>query len=90
MTLRHASVFSQLLSLVSRQKFSQFVREAEAEKGAKGFSCWEQFVAMMFCQLAQAKSLREIHAGLRISGRAIKRWMRDEHGRNTGLLSCFY
>ena len=65
MTLRHASVFSQLLSLMSRQDFARFVRETDAEKGAKGFSCWEQFVAMMFCQLAQAKSLREIHSGLR-------------------------
>jgi hypothetical protein len=35
-----------------------------AERGAKGFSCWSQFVAMMFCRLAQAKSLREIIDGL--------------------------
>jgi hypothetical protein len=50
---------------VNRQKFASLVRETNAEKGAKGFSCWKQFVAMMFCQLAQAKSLREIHSGLR-------------------------
>jgi len=37
----------------------------QAEKAAKGFSCWDQFVAMLFCQLAQAKSLREICDGLR-------------------------
>ncbi len=56
----HASLFSQLLSLVDRHRFERFVREHRAERGAKGFSCWSQFVAMMFCQLAQAKSLREI------------------------------
>jgi Domain of unknown function (DUF4372) len=60
----HASLFSQLLSLVDRHRFERFVREQKAERGAKGFSCWSQFVVMMFCQLAQAKSLREIIDGL--------------------------
>jgi hypothetical protein len=40
------------------------VNEHRAERYSKGFSCWDQFVAMMFCQLAQAKSLREICSGL--------------------------
>ena len=65
MRLRYASIFSQLLSVVKRNDFSRLVKQTGAEKGAKGFSCWEQFVAMMFCQLAQAKSLREIGSGLR-------------------------
>src|SRR6201987_893965 len=60
----HASLFSQMLSLVDRHRFEGFVREHKAERGAKGFSCWSQFVAMMFCHLSQAKSLREIIDGL--------------------------
>ena len=56
--------FSQLLLLVNRHQFARRVKECRAEKAAKGFSCWSQFVAMMFCQLAQAKSLREISDGL--------------------------
>jgi hypothetical protein len=36
-----------------------------AEKGAKGFTCWQQFVAMLFSQLGKAQSLREITGGLR-------------------------
>ena len=31
---------------------------------AKGFSSWSQFVAMLFCQLGRAHSLREIEGGL--------------------------
>jgi hypothetical protein len=65
MMLRNASIFSQLLSVINRNNFSRLVKKTNAEKGAKGFSCWDQFVAMMFCQLAQAKSLREIGSGLR-------------------------
>jgi Domain of unknown function (DUF4372)/Transposase DDE domain len=62
--LSHSSLFSQVLLLVSRHGFEGRVKEYGAEKAAKGFSCWAQFVAMMFCQLAQAKSLREISDGL--------------------------
>ena len=54
-----ASCFSQLLSLVDRAAFARAVREHQAERGAKGFSCWEQFVAMLFCQMGGAH-LREI------------------------------
>ena len=45
----HASLFSQMLSLVDRHRFERLVREHKAERGAKGFSCWSQFVSMMFC-----------------------------------------
>ncbi len=40
MMLRNASIFSQLLSLINRNNFSRLVQETNAEKGAKGFSCW--------------------------------------------------
>jgi hypothetical protein len=61
----HTSLFSQVLSLIDRGHFAGAVRELKAERHAKGFTCWGQFVAMLFCQLAQAKSLREIVQGLR-------------------------
>ena len=58
------SLFSQILSLFNRTDFHGYVRAIKCEYRAKGFTCWEQFVAMMFCQLAQARSLREITDGL--------------------------
>ena len=58
------SCFSQLLSLIDRNTFARAVRQHGAERGAKGFSCWEQFVAMLFCQMGGANSLREICGGL--------------------------
>jgi len=64
MNLRHGSLFSQLLGIVNRGLFERMVKETGAEKGAKGFGCWDQLVAMLFCQLAQARSLREITGGL--------------------------
>ena len=59
------SLFSQILSLFQRSDFVRHVRELKAERHARGFSCWSQFVAMLFCQLAQARSLREISDGLK-------------------------
>jgi hypothetical protein len=62
--VRVASLFSQLLSIFPRPDFQRAVGEHRAERYSKGFSCWDQFVAMLFCQLAQAHSLREICGGL--------------------------
>ena len=62
--VRSASLFSQLLSHFPRFQFAQLVRKHGAERHAKGFTCWTQFVAMTFCHLARAESLREICSGL--------------------------
>ncbi len=61
---RVCSIFSQLLQLFSRLEFEQLVRQHRAERHARGFTCWGQFIAMLFCQLGQAHSLREICGGL--------------------------
>ena len=62
--IRVASLFSQLLHHFPRTEFAALVKEHGAERRAKGFSCWTQFVAMLFCHLARADSLREICHGL--------------------------
>jgi hypothetical protein len=59
-----ASCFAQVLSLVDRNDFGRAVLRHGAEQASKGFSCWEQFVSMAFCQLGAANSLREICGGL--------------------------
>ena len=61
------SIFSQILQLISRTGFEAAVRKHQAERHARGFSSWGQFVAMLFCQLGGAKSLREICGGLAAS-----------------------
>jgi len=63
--VRSSSLFSQVLGLISRHEFEQDVRAVKADRHAKGFSSWTQMVSMLFCQLAQAQSLREITSGLR-------------------------
>lgn len=81
----HASLFSQVLSLVDRGHFARSVKELNAERCAKGFTCWGQLVAMLFCQLAQAKSLREIEQGLRSCEGKLRHLGVEEHPRRSTL-----
>jgi hypothetical protein len=55
---RVSSIFSQLLQLLPRLEFEAAVREHQAERHARGFRCRTQLVAMLFCQLGHAQSLR--------------------------------
>jgi hypothetical protein len=57
-------MFSQILKLFPRLEFERLVKDARAERHARGFGSWDQFVAMIFCQLGRAHSLREICDGL--------------------------
>lgn len=59
------SMFSQLLKLIPRTDFQRLVQQTGAEARSKGLSSWSQFVAMLFCQLGRAHSLREIEGGLK-------------------------
>jgi hypothetical protein len=65
--IQAASLFNQLLQHFPRAEFAALVRNHDAERGAKGFTCWGQLVAMLFCQMAHADSLREICNGLACS-----------------------
>ena len=66
------SMFSQLLKLFPRTEFQSLVKRTHAERHARGFTCWGQFVALLFCQLGRAHSLREICGGLRSSEGKLK------------------
>jgi Domain of unknown function (DUF4372)/Transposase DDE domain len=61
---RVCSIFSQILQFIPRLQFEAKIREHKAERHARGFSSWTQLIAMLFCQLGHAQSLREITGGL--------------------------
>jgi len=64
---RVSSIFSQIVRLVPRGLFEGAVARHQGEKHAKGMTCWSQFVALEFCHLGGARSLREITGGLAAS-----------------------
>lgn len=59
------SLFSQVLNLVDRSLFNRLVSKHQSDKYSKGINTWTHFVSMLFMQMAQANSLRDISNGLR-------------------------
>jgi len=47
--MKVCSIFSQILKLFSRGGFEQAVKQHKAERHARGFTSWGQFMAMLFC-----------------------------------------
>ena len=82
--IRVASCFAQVLGMIDRYGFDRAVRELDAERGAKGFRSWDQFVAMLFCQVGSADSLREICGGLSTAlGRMVHLGLKEAPKRST-------
>jgi hypothetical protein len=53
-------VFAQLNSLISRYEFDKCVSRYNGDYKVKDFSCWCQFLCMMFGQLTHRESVRDI------------------------------
>jgi len=53
-------VFSQLVEYLSYDKFSYIVRKYNGDKGNRGFTCWNQLMMMLFGQLSNRDSLRDL------------------------------
>jgi hypothetical protein len=62
--MQSISLFGQLLQHFPKSEFYSLVKRHDAERYAKGFGCWTQFVSMLFCHLARADSLRQICDGM--------------------------
>ncbi|MCW5980912.1 MAG: IS4 family transposase [Bryobacteraceae bacterium] len=62
------TVFSQLLSFLPDREFRRCVARYGGDARPRGFSCWDQYLAMAFAQLTYREGLRDIEACLRSLG----------------------
>ena len=53
-------VFAQLVSFLNRSKFNRIVTKYHGDKYVKHFTCWNQLLALMFGQLSNRESLRDL------------------------------
>jgi hypothetical protein len=60
---RVSSIFSQILQLIPRLEFEPAVRQHQAERHARGFSSWGQFIVMLLCQLGMPSRCAKFAAG---------------------------
>jgi len=59
------TVFAQLLDYLPSYQFQVCVDRYQGNRYVKNFSCWDQFLCLVFAQLAYRESLRDIEACLR-------------------------
>ena len=59
------TLFSQVLQLIDRVSFQKIVNKHQSDKHSKGINSWTHFVAMLFMQMSDCHSLRDISMGLR-------------------------
>jgi Domain of unknown function (DUF4372)/Transposase DDE domain len=57
-------VFAQLVSFLDRNHFNYLVRKYGGDRYVKHFTCWNQLLAMMFGQLSNRVSLRDLIVAL--------------------------
>jgi len=86
--LRTGSLFSQILNLFQRSTFAHHVHELKTKYHARGFSSWDQLVAMLFCQPEQARSLWEIADGPKSCEGKLKHWELGQEPKRSTLSSA--
>src|SRR5438128_8395173 len=78
------TVFSQLIEHLPNNDFQKCVSRYDGERYVKNFSCWDQFLSMVFAQLTYRESLRDIEACLRsIGGKLYHMGIRSKIAKST-------
>jgi hypothetical protein len=78
------TVFAQLMDHLPSYEFQKCVTRYGGDSHWRGFSCWDQYLAMAFAQLTCRESLRDIEACLRsMSGKLYHMGLRGKVARST-------
>jgi len=59
------TIFSQLIQHLPEKEFQKCVARHNGDSNFRGFSCWDQLLALAFAQLTYRESLRDIESCLR-------------------------
>ena len=61
-------IFSQIISFLPKRQFRRVIKRYQGDYYSKQFTCWDQYLCMMFAQLTHRESLRDIEICLRSFG----------------------
>ena len=65
------TVFSQLTDFINDYVFISIVDQHNGNNRVRHFTCWEQFLCMLFAQLTNRESLRDVETCLRAVGKRL-------------------
>lgn len=68
------TIMNQVLKYIPRHEFQSCVDRHQGDKKVRNLSCWSQFVSMLFGQLTQRKSLRDLGSSLLIKVASLYHW----------------
>ena len=72
-------VFAQLVEFLDKDKFRHLVDKYNGNRYVKSFTCWNQLLALMFGQLSNRESLRDVVGGAgSASYQMLSSWNRTE------------
>ncbi len=78
------TIFSQLIEHAPSKDFQKCVARYRGDANPRGFSCWDQYLAMVFAQFTYRESLRDIEACLRsMPGKLFHMGFRGKVSRTT-------
>jgi hypothetical protein len=64
-------VFAQLAAFLDRSKFNRIVAKYDGDKYVKSDTCWNQSLTMMFGQLSNRESLRDLVVAMEAHNRKL-------------------
>ncbi len=64
-------VFAQLVELLDNFKFRRIVAKHDGDKYVKSYTCWNQLLTIMFGQLSNRESLRDLIAAMEAHNRKL-------------------
>jgi len=79
------TVLAQILSLVPRSEFAKLAREHGGENRIRSFSCWAQFVCLLYAQFSRQTSLRDLVLALETKKRFLYHLCGTHNVRRTTL-----
>lgn len=60
------TIFSELLKLCPRYQFEKAVQRYQGDRYVKTFTTWQQYITVLYSQIKQKDSLRDIETGLQV------------------------
>ena len=63
--MRKNTIFGQIAQILSQREFRRIVSRHDGDKYTKRLDCWQQLMILLFAQIKDLKSLREIETALR-------------------------
>jgi len=63
--LRKNTIFGQIVQLLSRREFKKIVKSYNGDKYTKKMDCWQQLMILMYAQIKELSSLRDIETSIK-------------------------